>query len=67
MVQQVKTCFDDVKDMYREESSRIDNKIDALLQIQHERLELEKEQLAFECEKAGLLGEILTMFRGACL
>ena len=58
MVQQVKTCFDNVRDLYREESNKIDNKIDALLQIQRERLELEKECLAFEREKAGLPGEI---------
>ena len=45
--------------MYREESERIDNKIDALLQIQRERLELGKERLAFEREKAGLPGNLL--------
>ena len=42
--------------MYHGESDKIDNKIDALLQIQRERLELEKERLAFEHEKAGLPG-----------
>ena len=62
VVQQVKTCFDDVKEMYRSESDRIDNKIDALLQIQRERLELEKERLAFECEKAGLPGNSTAIF-----
>ena len=67
VVQQVKTCFDDVKDMYREESNRIDNKIDALLQIQRERLELEKEHLAFEREKAGLPGEGTLLFYGKFL
>ena len=44
--------------MYREESERIDNKIDALLQIQRERLQLEKERLAFDRERAGLPGNL---------
>ena len=61
MVQQVKSCFDDVTTLYREESEKIDNKVEALLQIQRERLELERERLEFEREKAGLPGEYNSM------
>ena len=56
VIQQVQSCFEDVKILYREESNKIDNKIEALLQIQRDRLELERQRLEFECEKAGLTG-----------
>ena len=61
MVQQVKTCFDEVTTLYREESEKIDTKVEALLQIQRERLQLERERLEFEREKAGLPGKCLSM------
>ena len=55
----MKTCFDDVTALYREESQRIDTKVEALLQIQRERLQLERDRLEFEREKAGLAGDCL--------
>ena len=54
VVKQVKSCFDDVKTLYKEESDKIDTKIEALLQIQRDCLELDWQRLEFECEKAGL-------------
>ena len=68
MVQQMQSYFEDVKDIFLQESSKTDNKIDALLKIQKERLELERqtqqeqlaldrEHLQFEREKAGLAGD----------
>ena len=60
VVQQVKSCFEDVTALYREESQRIDTKVDALLQIQRERLQLERERLEFEREKAGIPGALST-------
>ena len=61
-MQQVKTCFEDITAVYREESEKIDNKVDALIAIQRERLQLERERLAFEREKAGLSGQFMVNF-----
>ena len=62
MVKEVTSCFEDVKTLYKEESNKIDNKIEALLQIQRDRLELEHQRLEFECEKAGLPGTFMATF-----
>ena len=43
MVQQMQSYFEDVKDIFLQESSKTDNKIDALLKIPRERLELERQ------------------------
>ena len=61
-MQQVKTCFEDITAVYKEESEKIDNKVDALIAIQRERLQLERECLAFEREKAGLPGQFMVNF-----
>ena len=53
-MQQVKSCFDDVTEVFKEENSRLDAKIDVLIQLQQDRLSLERDRLNFECEKAGL-------------
>ena len=66
----MQSYFEDVKDIFLQESSKTDNKIDALLKIQRERLELERqmqqerlaldrERLQFEREKAGLAGDYI--------
>ena len=62
MVKEVKSCFEDVKTLYKEESNKIDNKIEALLQIQRDRLELERQRFEFEREKAGLPGTFMATF-----
>ena len=53
--------FEDVKILYREESNKIDNNIEALLQIQRDQLELEWQRLEFEREKAGLTGTCISI------
>ena len=41
IVQQFKSCFDDVKEIFLSENTKTDTKIDALIQLQCDQLELE--------------------------
>ena len=54
MVQHLKLVMEDVKEEFRLWDDKIDAKIDSLIQIQKDHLQLERECLNFEHEKAGL-------------
>ena len=53
-MQQLHSVIDEVKQDFKDQDDRIDGKIDALIQLQKERLQLDRERLEFEREKAGL-------------
>ena len=46
--------MEEVRQEFKSQDDRIDSKIESLIQIQKERLALEREHLQFECERAGL-------------
>ena len=57
----MKLVMDEIKSKFKENDSKLEGKIDSLIQLQQERLSLEKEhlkfdreQLQFEHKKAGL-------------
>ena len=39
---------------FKEDTACIDGKIDMLIKLQQDRINLERERLNFECERAGL-------------
>ena len=72
MVKELKGCLEEVTTLYKAESTKIDEKVEALLQIQRDRLELERhiqterlqlesDCLDFECQKAGLQGNLYNL------
>ena len=54
--------MDEVRAEFKEQDQRLDVKIDALIALQRDRLQLERERLEFEREKAGLSRCILFYF-----
>ena len=53
-MQQLRSVIDEVKQDFKDQDDQIDGKIDALIQLQKERLQLDRECLEFEREKACL-------------
>ena len=54
MMQQVKSVLDEMRNEFQMQYSKIDSKIDSLIELQRQHLLLERERLQFEREKAGL-------------
>ena len=54
MVQQVKEAFSGYNEDWKKSEDEFKQRMDAMIELQHMRLEIERDHLNFEREKAGL-------------